>query len=108
MSGLFMLPVRLGKSGLKVSRIILGCMSYGTPEWQGWVLKEAEGIAHIKAAYDLGINTFDTADVWGFSFLCRDDNLTYLVGLLQWRVGDHPRKGNQAAQSSPGRDRSDD
>jgi predicted oxidoreductase len=55
--------VRLGKSGLKVSRIILGCMTYGNPKWQNWVLGEEEGIAHIKAAYDLGINTFDTADV---------------------------------------------
>jgi aryl-alcohol dehydrogenase-like predicted oxidoreductase len=55
--------VRLGTSGLKVSRIILGCMTYGNPEWQGWVLGEEEGVAHIKAAYDLGINTFDTADV---------------------------------------------
>ena len=42
--------VRLGKSGLKVSRIILGCMSYGTPEWQKWVLGEEEGIAQIKFA----------------------------------------------------------
>jgi aryl-alcohol dehydrogenase-like predicted oxidoreductase len=56
--------VRLGKSGLKVSRIILGCMSYGSPEWQPWVLGEEEGIKHIKAAYDAGINTFDTADVY--------------------------------------------
>jgi len=36
---------------LKVSRIILGCMSYGTPEWQPWVLGEEEGIAQIKFAY---------------------------------------------------------
>lgn len=42
--------VRLGTSGLKVSKIILGCMSYGTPEWQAWVLSEEEGIKHIKAA----------------------------------------------------------
>ncbi|KAJ7596449.1 NADP-dependent oxidoreductase domain-containing protein [Mycena floridula] len=54
--------VRLGSSGLKVSKIILGCMSYGTLEWAGWVLPEEEGIKHIKAAYDTGINTFDTAD----------------------------------------------
>jgi hypothetical protein len=40
--------VRLGSSGLKVSRIILGCMSYGTPEWQDWVLPEEEGLKHIK------------------------------------------------------------
>ncbi|KAJ3835976.1 NADP-dependent oxidoreductase domain-containing protein [Lentinula raphanica] len=56
--------VRLGNSGLKVSRPILGCMSYGSPQWQDWVLDEAEGIKHIKAAYDAGINTFDTADVY--------------------------------------------
>jgi aryl-alcohol dehydrogenase-like predicted oxidoreductase len=40
----------LGKSGLKVSKIILGCMSYGSSEWQGWVLNEQEGIEHIKHA----------------------------------------------------------
>ncbi|KZP10787.1 Aldo/keto reductase [Athelia psychrophila] len=56
--------VRLGKSGLKVSKIILGCMSYGSSDWQPWILKEEEGIAHIKAAYDAGINTFDTANVY--------------------------------------------
>jgi aryl-alcohol dehydrogenase-like predicted oxidoreductase len=43
--------VRLGQSGLKVSRIILGLMSYGSPEWAGgWVQGEEEGIKHIKAA----------------------------------------------------------
>ncbi|KAG8718848.1 hypothetical protein FRC09_012005 [Ceratobasidium sp. 395] len=56
--------VRLGQSGLKVSKIILGTMSYGDPKWQGWVLPEEEGIKHIKAAYDLGIQTFDTANVY--------------------------------------------
>ncbi|THU81974.1 aryl-alcohol dehydrogenase [Dendrothele bispora CBS 962.96] len=56
--------VRLGKSGLKVSRIILGCMSYGSPTWYPWFLSEEEGIKHIKAAYDAGVNTFDTADVY--------------------------------------------
>jgi len=56
--------VRLGNSGLKVSQIILGCMSYGSPEWEKWVLPEEESIKHIKAAYDAGINTFDTANVY--------------------------------------------
>ncbi|RPD71323.1 Aldo/keto reductase [Lentinus tigrinus ALCF2SS1-7] len=56
--------VRLGNSGLKVSRIILGCMSYGSPEWQSWVLPEEEAIKHIKFAYDHGIQTFDTANVY--------------------------------------------
>ncbi|WWC85181.1 uncharacterized protein L201_000039 [Kwoniella dendrophila CBS 6074] len=56
--------VRLGNSGLKVSKLILGCMSYGTPEWQEWVLDEKASIEHIKFAYEAGINTFDTADVY--------------------------------------------
>ncbi|KAM6493039.1 aryl-alcohol dehydrogenase [Amanita muscaria] len=56
--------VRLGKSGLKVSKIILGCMSYGTSQWQSWVLPEEESIKQIKAAYDAGINAFDTANVY--------------------------------------------
>ena len=55
----FLDTVCLGKSGLKVSRIILGCMSYGSPEWQPWVLDEIAGLEHIKAAYEAGINVRD-------------------------------------------------
>ena len=44
------LIVRLGNSGLKVSKIILGTMSYGDPEWNEWALGEEEGIKHIKFA----------------------------------------------------------
>jgi aryl-alcohol dehydrogenase-like predicted oxidoreductase len=55
--------VRLGSSGLKVSKFILGCMSYGSPEWQGWVLDEEASLEQIKYAYDAGINAFDTANV---------------------------------------------
>ncbi|KAF7336790.1 Aldo-ket-red domain-containing protein [Mycena venus] len=57
--------VQLGQSGLKISKIILGCMSYGNPKWLGnWVLGEEEAFKHIKVAYDAGINTFDTADFY--------------------------------------------
>ena len=42
--------VRLGKSGLKVSRIILGMMSYGDSRWQQWILGEKEAIEHVKFA----------------------------------------------------------
>ncbi|KAL5522591.1 hypothetical protein ACEPAG_8608 [Sanghuangporus baumii] len=56
--------VRLGNSGLKVSKIIMGCMSYGSKEWKPWVLEEEEGLKHIKAAYDAGIQTFDTANIY--------------------------------------------
>ncbi|KAF5346740.1 hypothetical protein D9756_010440 [Leucocoprinus leucothites] len=57
--------VRLGNSGLKVSRFILGTMQYGDKRWQPWVLDDqAEVTRHVKAAYDAGIQTFDTADVY--------------------------------------------
>lgn len=56
--------VRLGNSGLKVSKLILGTMQFGDPNWQGWVLPEEESIKAIKAAYDAGIQTFDTADTY--------------------------------------------
>ena len=39
-------------------------MSYGSPEWQGWVLNEEESLKRIKYAYDHGINAFDTANVY--------------------------------------------
>ncbi|KAF8169275.1 aryl-alcohol dehydrogenase [Mycena galopus ATCC 62051] len=56
--------VRLGNSGLKVSEIILGCMSYGSSKWRPWTLDEAESIEHIKYAYEAGIQTFDTANMY--------------------------------------------
>ncbi len=56
--------VNLGKTGLKVSRICLGMMSYGTPEWRDWVLDEAAARPFIKRAIELGINFFDTADMY--------------------------------------------
>jgi aryl-alcohol dehydrogenase (NADP+) len=56
--------VRLGASGLKVSRICLGCMTYGTPRWRPWVLEAAEGRPFIRRAIEHGINFFDTADAY--------------------------------------------
>ncbi|HXO19160.1 MAG TPA: aldo/keto reductase [Thermoanaerobaculia bacterium] len=56
--------VNLGRTGLRVSRICLGCMSYGTPEWRDWVLPEAESRPFIARALELGINFFDTADMY--------------------------------------------
>jgi aryl-alcohol dehydrogenase (NADP+) len=56
--------VNLGTTGLKVSRICLGCMTYGTSKWREWVLNEAESREYFKQALDLGINFFDTADVY--------------------------------------------
>jgi aryl-alcohol dehydrogenase-like predicted oxidoreductase len=53
---------RLGKTGLKVSRLCLGCLSFGSSKWAEWVLDEKESLPIIKRAYELGINFFDTAD----------------------------------------------
>ena len=56
--------VNLGDTGLKVSQICLGMMSYGTPDWRDWVLDEDESREFIERALDLGINFFDTADMY--------------------------------------------
>ena len=54
----------LGSTGVEVSRIALGCMSFGTPEWREWVLDDEESREIIERAIDLGINFFDTANMY--------------------------------------------
>ena len=54
----------LGDTGMEVSRICLGCMSFGTSDWRDWVLDEEEGHEIIERAVDLGINFFDTANMY--------------------------------------------
>ena len=56
--------VRLGSSGLHVSRICLGMMSYGSSAWRPWVLDEEEAGPIVRAAVEAGITFFDTADVY--------------------------------------------
>ena len=56
--------VRLGNTGLKVSRLCLGCMSYGSSTWRAWVLDEEAALPFIREALELGFNFFDTADVY--------------------------------------------
>jgi len=56
--------VRLGKSGLKVSVPIFGTMSIGDPGWIDWVEGEEKSLPLLKAAYDKGLNTWDTANVY--------------------------------------------
>ncbi|HET8550098.1 MAG TPA: aldo/keto reductase [Bryobacteraceae bacterium] len=56
--------VRLGRTGLKVSRICLGTMTYGSKQWREWVLEEPESRPFIQRAVELGINFFDTADMY--------------------------------------------
>ena len=58
--------VKLGRTGLDVSRICLGCMSYGIPERgnHAWTLDEEQSRPFIKRALESGINFFDTANVY--------------------------------------------
>jgi aryl-alcohol dehydrogenase-like predicted oxidoreductase len=55
---------RLGTSGLTVSRLALGCMSYGDPAWRPWVLDEAAAKPFFRRAVEAGINFFDTANMY--------------------------------------------
>ena len=56
--------VRLGQTGLKVSRLCLGTMTYGSSKWRPWVLDESESRPFIRQALEHGINFFDTADMY--------------------------------------------
>jgi aryl-alcohol dehydrogenase-like predicted oxidoreductase len=55
---------RLGTTGLQVSRLCLGTMTYGAPAWRDWVLDEAASRPFIQRALEAGINFFDTADIY--------------------------------------------
>ncbi|KAG2108195.1 NADP-dependent oxidoreductase domain-containing protein [Suillus discolor] len=63
--------VVLGQSGLRVSVPILGAMSFGSAKWAPWVLDEEPSIEIMKAAWDLGINTIDTGNIYSHSELER-------------------------------------
>ena len=56
--------VNLGRTGLRVSRLCLGAMTFGSTEWRPWVLSEEAGRPFIRRALDAGINFFDTADMY--------------------------------------------
>ncbi len=56
--------VKFGNTGMKVSRLCLGMMSYGSKKWRDWVLEEKEARPFVQRALEAGINFFDTADVY--------------------------------------------
>lgn len=78
--------VNLGQTGLKVSRICLGCMTYGSKKWREWVLEEEESLPFYRRAIEAGINFFDTADM-------------YSIGVSEEILG------RALKQFGPGRDR---
>lgn len=92
--------VNLGRTGLKVSRICLGMMSYGSPKWRDWVLNEAEARPFVKRALELGVNFFDTADMYSLGvseevagralrdFARREEVI--IASKVYWPVGDSP------------------
>lgn len=54
----------LGSTGMRISRICLGCMTYGSPDWRPWILNEEESMPFFRKAIESGINFFDTANVY--------------------------------------------
>jgi aryl-alcohol dehydrogenase-like predicted oxidoreductase len=94
---------RLGKSGLKVSRICLGTMTYGTPEWRDWVLEESDSRPFIQKALEMGINFFDTANAYSLGvseeivgralkdFARRDE--VVIATKVFFQMGDKPNQG---------------
>lgn len=95
--------VNLGNTGLKVSRICLGMMSYGTPEWRDWVLSEDDSRPFIQRAIELGINFFDTANMYSIGvseevtgrllkeFASRDE--VVIATKVYFPMGDKPNQG---------------
>lgn len=94
---------RLGKTGLKVSRVCLGTMTYGSSKWRDWVLEEEESRPFIQRAIELGINFFDTADVYSLGvseeilgralkdFARRDE--VVIASKVFFPMGDKPNQG---------------
>ncbi|MDH3944435.1 MAG: aldo/keto reductase [Anaerolineae bacterium] len=93
----------LGRSGLQVSRICLGMMSYGTPKWRDWVLDEEQSRPYVQRALELGINFFDTANMYAngvseeitgkalHDFAQRDEIVLATKGYFKY--GDKPNQG---------------
>jgi aryl-alcohol dehydrogenase-like predicted oxidoreductase len=56
--------INLGRTGIKVSRLCLGCMTYGSSKWRPWILDESASLPFYRRAWEAGINFFDTADMY--------------------------------------------
>src|ERR1700679_782356 len=56
--------INLGRTGIKVSRLCLGCMTYGTSKWRPWILDEPASQPFYRRAWEAGINFYDTADMY--------------------------------------------
>lgn len=93
----------LGRSGLKVSRLCLGMMTYGDPNWREWVLPGDEGRPFVRRAIEAGINFFDTANMYSVGgseeitgkllakFTRRDEIV--IATKVYFPIGDKPNQG---------------
>jgi aryl-alcohol dehydrogenase (NADP+) len=95
--------VRLGRTGLRVSRICLGTMTYGSKQWRDWVLEEKEARPFFERALEAGINFFDTADAYSVGVseeitgralgeLARRDQMVIATKVFM-KLGDGPNDG---------------
>ena len=84
--------VNLGRPGVKVSRICLGCMTYGSSKWRPWVLDEEASRPFFRRAWEAGINFFDTADMYS------DGVSEEVLGPQPPRPGDPARAGRRRHQ----------
>jgi 1-deoxyxylulose-5-phosphate synthase len=75
---------RLGKTGLQVSRICLGMMSYGDPAWRDWILTYEQGKPIVERAVELGINFFDTANTYSYG-VCEEVTGRYMKDFFSRR-----------------------
>ena len=80
--------INLGTSGLKVSRICLGMMTYGSPKWRPWVLDKSASRPFIRKAIEAGINFFDTAN--GYSAGTSEGYLGRALKRNIARIGNSP------------------
>jgi aryl-alcohol dehydrogenase-like predicted oxidoreductase len=85
-----MVFVRLGHSGLQVSRLALGCMSYGDPGWRPWVQDERAARPFFVRAIEAGINFFDTADMYSLGI---SEQITGRLRAGAARRGGHRHEG---------------
>ncbi len=106
-----MTPVRFGKTGMKVSPLCFGTMTYGDPKWREWVLAEENSLPFYRKAYEAGITFWDTADMYSLGeseritgkaireFASRRDEIVLATKVYNAMGPDRTRKASPASTS---------
>ena len=103
--------INMGSTGIKISRLALGCMTYGSKQWRPWVLDANESEPFIRRAWELGINFFDTADMYSLGAseevlgrtikdLGIERENVVIATKLFWPMSDGPRESSRASGST--------